>query len=93
MSVSTALFKGASVLTPSGPKVVVGISPLSVTLRGVDQRMEDVDWWEIEGARQIFDGRVDAVTYSVSAEWEGLSSGAQEQALDRQEIVLEIRLS
>lgn len=90
MSVSTALFKGASVLTPSGPKVVVGISPLSVTLRGVDQRMEDVDWWEIEGARQIFDGRVDAVTYSVSAEWEGLSSGAQEQALDRQEIVLEI---
>ncbi|WP_193096748.1 hypothetical protein [Brevibacterium sp. FME17] len=78
MSVSTALFKGASVLTPSGPKVVVGLSPLSVALRGVDQRVEEVDWWEIEGARQVFKGRVDAVTYSVSVELEGLSLNTRE---------------
>src|SRR5699024_7503345 len=70
--------------------IVVGLTPTSFVTRGIDGGIEEIDWREVESAREIFEGRVEAVSYSVTAAWEGLGTDAKEQALDRQEVVLEI---
>lgn len=90
MSTRTELYEGALILTDKGPRIVVGMTPMTFVTRGIDGDIEEIDWREVETAREIFEGRVEAVSYSVTAAWEGLSTAAQEQALDRQEVVLEI---
>ncbi|MDN6527726.1 MAG: hypothetical protein L0K67_01360 [Brevibacterium sp.] len=66
------------------------MTPLTYVTRGIDGGIEEIDWREVESAREILEGRIEAVSYSVTAAWEGLSTAGKEQALDRQEVVLEI---
>ena len=86
----TELFVGASILFPEGPRLVVGVQPLSYAVRDVTGAVSEVSWRDISLARSIGDGYVDAVCESAVAGWEGLNRDAKQQALDRLEVVLTI---
>lgn len=90
MGAEVELFAGALILFPQGPRVVVGVTPLGYMTQDTEGRRSEVGWQELEPARGIFDGHIDALATSVSAMWAGLSSSAQQQALDRQEVVLTV---
>lgn len=81
---------GERILFPGGPRLITAVTPMGYVTRDVYNREEQVSWAEIEPARRVLEGRVDAVATSVAAVFAGLSEEAQQQALDRQEVVLAI---
>ncbi len=90
MGRNVELFAGALVLFPQGPRMVVGVTPMGYVVQDTDGRRAEVDWRELEPARGIHGGRVDAVAASVTAMWAGLDDDAKQEALDRQEVVLTV---
>lgn len=84
------LYVGARILFLDGPRLVTAVSPMGYTVLDVQGRSDEVPWPDVQAARGVIEGRVDAVTTSVGLMFEGLTEDAKQQALDRQEVVLTI---
>ena len=85
------LYEGASILFPEGPRIVVAVGPFGYTVRDVTGGTHEVSWTDVQPARAIVDGRVDAVAESLMAVLSGLSDDALQESQDKQEVVLTMR--
>ncbi|MGL5826482.1 MAG: hypothetical protein ACRCZD_06840 [Phycicoccus sp.] len=91
MSAHVVLYDGASILFPDGPRTVVALGPFGYTTRDVTGGTHEVSWTEVQPARAIVDGQVDAVAESLVAILSGLDDAALQEALDKQEVVLTLK--
>ncbi|MCE1179880.1 MAG: hypothetical protein LWW86_12755 [Micrococcales bacterium] len=90
MSVRVPLYVGASILFPEGPRLVCELTQAGYVTRDVTGREEQVSWQDVQPAREILDGRVDAIAEPLASTFASLSLDGQQEALDRQEVVLTI---
>ena len=88
MNARVTLYEGANILFPEGPRIVVAVGPFGYTVRDVTGGVHEVSWTDVQPARAIVDGRVDAVAESLMAVLSGLSDDALQESLDKQEVVL-----
>ena len=91
MNARVTLYEGASILFPEGPRVVVAVGPFGYTVRDVTGGIHEVSWTDVQPARAIVDGRVDAVAESLMAVLSGLSDDALQESLNKLEVVLTMR--
>ncbi|CCH74253.1 hypothetical protein BN11_4100002 [Nostocoides australiense Ben110] len=91
MNARVTLYEGATILFPEGPRVVVAVGPFGYTVRDVTGGVDEVSWTDVQPARAIVHGRVDAVAESLMAVLSGLSDDAVQESLDKLEVVLTIR--
>lgn len=91
MNARVTLYEGANILFPEGPRIVVAVGPFGYTVRDVTGGVHEVSWTDVQPARAIVDGRVDAVAESLMAVLSGLSDDALQESLDKLEVVLTIR--
>ena len=91
MNARVTLYEGANILFPEGPRIVIAVGPFGYTVRDVTGGVHEVSWTDVEPARAIVDGRVDAVAESLMAVLSGLSDDALQESLDKLEVVLTMR--
>ncbi|MBZ4498708.1 MULTISPECIES: hypothetical protein [Dermacoccus] len=81
------LVAGSSVLLPKGVRVVVSVNPTGVVVKDFSGDATTLLWADLQTARRVADGRVDAVALPVASLLAGLSKPARDAALDRLEVV------
>lgn len=91
MSARVDLWVGALVLFPEGPRTIVEVSPMGYATRDITGAITQVPWIEVQPARSIIAGRVDAVAESLTFVLSGLSESALQEALDKQEVILTLK--
>lgn len=90
MSVRVKLYVGASILSPEGPRLVCELTQMGYVTRDIQGNEEQVSWQDVQPAREILEGKVDAIVEPLAATFAGLGKDAQQEALDKQEVVLTI---
>lgn len=90
MSARVALHEGATILGEEGPLLIVGVRSLSVRVETIHGEVKDLQFNELEVARGVLDGRVDAVVGPFRQDFESVSEQARQLALDKEEIVLTV---
>ena len=91
MNARVTLYEGGNILFPEGPRIVVAVGPFGYTVRDVTGAVHEVSWTDVQPARAIVDGRVDAVAESLMAVLSGLSDDALQESLDELEVFLTMR--
>ncbi len=91
MSVRVSLHEGATIMSPSGPVVVIGVKPMGYVVESPTGEQREISFREVESARAIGRDGVDAVIGSVRQMFEGVSEDARQQAFDREEVVLTLQ--
>lgn len=88
MSARVELREGAAIMTASGPAVVVGVAPMGYVVESPLGQTRTIRFSDLEPARAIGHGGVDAVVQSVRHLLEAVSEDARQEAYDREEVVL-----